>query len=265
MNRDDILTLLREVRDQSLPIHEAMERLAVLPFEDLGFAKVDHHRSLRSGLPEVVFGQGKTPLQIAEILFRLSLSGVPALATRCDADTFAAVHELIADAEYHPAARCITCSVQIDRHEQQGGHVAVLSAGTSDQPVAEEAALTAEVFGARVSRIYDVGVAGLHRLLAHLSLLRSADTVIVCAGMEGALPSVVGGLVQVPVIAVPTSVGYGASFGGITALLAMLNSCSPNITVVNIDNGFGAGYVSSLYALRLPSAALREEQEILER
>jgi hypothetical protein len=265
MNRDDISTLLRQVRDESLPIDEALERLAVLPFEDLGFAKLDHHRPLRAGLPEVVFGQGKTALQIAEILFRLCASGVPALATRCDAEIFAAVHDLIPEAEYHSTARCITCSVQSERPEKQGGHVAVLSAGTSDQTVAEEAALTAEVFGARVSRIYDVGVAGLHRLLAHLPLLRTADAVIVCAGMEGALPSVVGGLVQVPVIAVPTSIGYGSSFGGITALLAMLNSCSPNITVVNIDNGFGAGYVSSLYASRLSSSASREEREILKR
>jgi pyridinium-3,5-biscarboxylic acid mononucleotide synthase len=251
MHRDAVLALLTELQSGTRTVDEVAERLAILPFEDLGFARIDHHRSLRSGMPEVVFAAGKTPQQIAEILSRLHASGVPALATRADAATFAVIQSLIPDAQYHPIPRCITCIPTRSDETQKRGHIAVLCAGTSDLPIAEEAALTAEVFGARVTRLYDVGVAGLHRLLAELPLLRTADAVVVCAGMDGALPSVVGGLVAVPVIAVPTSVGYGASFGGISALLTMLNSCSPNITVVNIDNGFGAGYTASLYASRI--------------
>ncbi len=251
MHRDAVVTLLRELQSGSRTVEEVAERLAVLPFEDIGFARIDHHRSLRSGMPEVVFAAGKTPQQTAEILLRLHASGVPALATRADAATFAATQELISDAQYHPIPRCITCIPAPAESRRPRGHVAVLCAGTSDLPVAEEAALTAEIFGARVSRVSDVGVAGLHRVLAELDLLRTADAVVVCAGMDGALPSVVGGLVAVPVIAVPTSVGYGAAFGGVSALLTMLNSCSPNITVVNIDNGFGAGYTASLYCSRL--------------
>ncbi|HEV2645356.1 MAG TPA: nickel pincer cofactor biosynthesis protein LarB [Acidobacteriaceae bacterium] len=251
MQRDAVVTLLRELQSGSRTVEEVAERLAVLPFEDIGFARIDHHRSLRSGMPEVVFAAGKTPQQTAAILSRLHASGVPALATRADAATFAATQELIPDAQYHPIPRCITCSPAPAESRRPRGHVAVLCAGTSDLPVAEEAALTAEIFGARVSRVSDVGVAGLHRVLAELDLLRTADAVVVCAGMDGALPSVVGGLVAVPVIAVPTSVGYGAAFGGVSALLTMLNSCSPNITVVNIDNGFGAGYTASLYCTRL--------------
>ncbi len=198
-------------------------------------------------MPEVVFAAGKTPEQTAAILSRIHASGVPALATRADAADFEATLKLLPDAKYHELARCITCGEPTPR---SGGHVAVVCAGTSDLPVAEEAALTAELFGAQVTRVTDVGVAGLHRLLAHLPTIREADAVVVCAGMEGALPSVVGGLVAMPVIAVPTSIGYGAAFGGIAALLGMLNSCSPNVTVVNIDNGFGAGYVATLYAAR---------------
>lgn len=248
MQRDTLLALLDELHAGKRTSEEVADRLASLPFEDLGFANVDHHRSLRSGLPEVVFAAGKPPEQTATILSRIHASGVPALATRADAAAFAATRLLLPAAEYHKAARCITCG---EPAKGNGGHVAVVCAGTSDLPVAEEAALTAEFFGTRVTRITDVGVAGLHRLLARLPAIREADAVVVCAGMEGALPSVVGGLVAVPVIAVPTSVGYGASFGGVTALLGMLNSCSPNVTVVNIDNGFGAGYVATLYASRL--------------
>lgn len=248
MQREAILDLLRGLQAGESTAESVADRLASLPFEDLGFANIDHHRPLRSGLPEVVFAAGKTPEQTASILSRLHASGTPALATRADAAAFAATQELVEEARYHEAARCITCGEPAAQH---GGRIAVVCAGTSDLPVAEEAALTAEFFGAAVTRVTDVGVAGLHRLLARLDAIRAADAVVVCAGMEGALPSVVGGLVAVPVIAVPTSVGYGASFGGVTALLGMLNSCSPNVTVVNIDNGFGAGYVATLYASRL--------------
>ncbi len=243
---------------------ELADRLTTLPFEDIGFAKVDHHRSLRSGMPEAVYAEGKTPEQVGLIFERLARTGVPALATRANAAHAAAVRALVPQAVYHPLARCVALPGTGSRTETSGspeaagssevpsrpeaipGTIAVVCAGTSDLPVAEEAALTAELYGARVTRITDVGVAGLHRLLAHLPLLREADVVVACAGMEGALPSVLGGLVAVPVIAVPTSVGYGASLGGIAALLGMLNSCSPNTAVVNIDNGFGAGYLACL-------------------
>ena len=247
MQRDALLALLRGLQAGESTPESVADRLASLPFEDLGFANIDHHRPLRSGMPEVVFAAGKTPEQTASILSRLHASGTPALATRADADAFAATQQLVKEANYHETARCITCGAGASPN---GGRVAVVCAGTSDLPVADEAAVTAEFFGATVTRITDVGVAGLHRLLARLDAIRTADAVVVCAGMEGALPSVVGGLVAVPVIAVPTSVGYGASFGGVTALLGMLNSCSPNVTVVNIDNGFGAGYVATLYAGR---------------
>jgi NCAIR mutase (PurE)-related protein len=250
MQPSAILALLQAVQAGQQTPEAAVERLASLPFEDLGFAKIDHHRSLRSGMPEVVFAEGKTPGQTAAILAGIHASGNAALATRASTDHFAATQKLLPQAVYHAAARCISIG---DLPATPQGRVAVLCAGTSDLPVAEEAAITAEFFGAHVTRITDVGVAGLHRLLAHLEPLRKADAVVVCAGMEGALPSVVGGLVAVPVIAVPTSVGYGASFGGMTALLGMLNSCSPNVTVVNIDNGFGAGYTATLYARRVGS------------
>jgi NCAIR mutase (PurE)-related protein len=247
MQRDALLALLSELKAGSRSENEVADKLSKLPFEDLGFAKVDHHRSLRIGMPEVVFAAGKTPEQTAVILSRIHANGTPALATRADAAAYAATQAIVPEAKYHELARCITCG---EGAAQTGGHVAVVCAGTSDLPVAEEAALTAEFLGAKVTRFTDVGVAGLHRLLAHLPAIREADVVIVCAGMEGALPSVVGGLVAVPVIAVPTSVGYGAAFEGVAALLGMLNSCSPNVTVVNIDNGFGAGYVATLYANR---------------
>jgi NCAIR mutase (PurE)-related protein len=220
--------------------------MASLPFEDLGYARVDHHRSLRHGLPEVIYAAGKTAVQTAGIFSKLAASGVDVLATRVDAETAAAILTAHPQAHHHSVARTMTLRQSAAKPAQ--GCIAVLCAGTSDIPVAEEAAVTAETFGAQVVRIYDAGVAGVHRLLASRAELESADAVIVCAGMEGALPSVVGGLVGVPVIAVPTSVGYGASFGGTTALLGMLNSCSPNVTVVNIDNGFGAAYTATLIA-----------------
>ena len=248
MKKSDILQLLADVERGSLSVASAAERLAALPYEDLGHTRVDHHRSLRTGLPEVVYAAGKTPAQTVEIFASLAASGVDVLATRVDTTTADALLARFPDASYHPVARTFALVANRDRKPQ--GSIAVLCAGTSDLPVAEEAAVTAETFGVQVTRLFDVGVAGLHRLLAVREQLAAADVVIVCAGMEGALPSVVGGLVGVPVIAVPTSVGYGASFGGATALLGMLNSCSPNVTVVNIDNGFGAAYTAVLIARR---------------
>ncbi|MGA7216833.1 MAG: nickel pincer cofactor biosynthesis protein LarB [Candidatus Sulfotelmatobacter sp.] len=244
MNAESIRQLFEQVRRGKLAPDDAVDRLRHLPFEDLGFAKVDHHRSLRAGMPEVIFGQGKTPSQTAGIFARLAEHGGNVLATRADKKQFAAVKKKVRGAEYRELARAIALLRDLQVYGK--GTVAVLSAGTSDIPVAEEAVVTAELMGNKVERFYDVGVAGIHRLLANREALTKARVVIVCAGMEGALPSVVGGLVGVPVIAVPTSIGYGASFEGLTALLGMLNSCASNVSVVNIDNGFGAGYVASL-------------------
>jgi len=244
VNAQSIRKLFDQVRRGELTPDDAVDRLRHLPFEDLGFAKVDHHRSLRAGMPEVIFGERKTPLQTAEIFARLARHGGNVLATRADAKQFAAVKKKVRGAQYRELARCIV--LQRDPQFYGKGIVAVVSAGTSDISVAEEAVVTAEIMGNEVQHFYDVGVAGIHRLLANREALTKARVVIVCAGMEGALPSVVGGLVGVPVIAVPTSVGYGASFKGLTALLGMLNSCASNVSVVNIDNGFGAGYVASL-------------------
>jgi NCAIR mutase (PurE)-related protein len=249
MTPSALLKLLGEVERGSLTPEAAAARLADLPFEDLGHARVDHHRSLRAGLPEVVFAAGKTPEQTAAIFSALAADGVDVLATRADSATAESVLAQHPAATYNVTARTISLrQSSLAGETTPRGRIAIVCAGTSDVPVAEEAAVTAETFGAAVTRLYDVGVAGLHRLLAVRDDLKSANVVIVCAGMEGALPSVVGGLVSVPVIAVPTSVGYGASFGGSTALLAMLNSCSPNVTVVNIDNGFGAAYTAVLIA-----------------
>lgn len=245
MNGETILDLLQRVREGELRPQEAMERLTNLPYEDAGFAKIDHHRRLRTGLPEVIYAAGKTPAQVGEIFFRMAAAGGDVLATRADEPCYAAVKGLVPEAEYHSTARIIALR-QAQPGSDTAGALAVLCAGTSDLPVAEEAAVTAEYLGLRVSRIWDVGVAGLHRILAEREALRAARAVIVCAGMEGALPSVVGGLVAAPVIAVPTSIGYGAAFGGVAALLGMLNSCSPNVCVVNIDNGFGAAYVAAM-------------------
>jgi len=244
VNAESIRKLFEQVRRGKVTPDAAVDRLRHLPFEDLGFAKVDHHRSLRVGMPEVIFGEGKTPLHMAQIFARLARHGGNVLATHADKRQFAAVKKKVRTAEYRELARAIV--LQRDPQLYGKGTVAVVSAGTSDIPVAEEAVVTAELMGNKVEHFYDVGVAGIHRLLANREALTKARVVIVCAGMEGALPSVVGGLVGVPVIAVPTSVGYGSSFKGLTALLGMLNSCASNVSVVNIDNGFGAGYVASL-------------------
>jgi pyridinium-3,5-biscarboxylic acid mononucleotide synthase len=244
-----LLQLLADVERGSVTPEAAVDRLASLPFEDLGHTRVDHHRTLRVGLPEVIFAAGKTPGQTAQIFSSLAAHGTDVLATRVDPPTAATVLASHPAASYNPVARTVALrQSQFEPEPARLGHIAVICAGTSDIPVAEEAAVTAETFGARVTRLFDVGVAGLHRLLAVREELGSAHVVIVCAGMEGALPSVVGGLVSVPVIAVPPSVGYGASFAGAAALLGMLNSCSPNVAVVNIDNGFGAAYTAVLIA-----------------
>jgi NCAIR mutase (PurE)-related protein len=244
VNSAALRKLFEQVQKKKLSADEAVERLRHLPFEDLGFAKVDHHRALRQGMPEVIFSQGKTPRQVADIFSRLAKHGGNVLATRATEEQYAAVAAKIEKAEYRPLARSII--LKRDRKRYGKGMIAVVSAGTSDIPVAEEAVVTAEMMGNDVQHIYDVGVAGIHRLLAHRGTLAKARVIIVCAGMEGALPSVVGGLVGVPVIAVPTSVGYGAAFEGLAALLGMMNSCASNVSVVNIDNGFGAGYVAAL-------------------
>jgi len=244
VNRDGLKKLLEQVKEGRIKVSEAADRLSNLPYEDLSFARVDHHRDLRLGFPEVILGQGKTAEQITQIADRILTNSSNLLISRTTEEVFSAVRQLAPDAEFHSDARMI--SVLRDRTEFGDGVIAVISAGTSDIPVAEEAAITATAMGNRVSRVYDVGVAGIHRLLDARSDFEAARVVIVVAGMEGALPSVVGGMVSVPVIAVPTSIGYGASFDGLAALLAMLNSCASNVTVVNIDNGFGAGFVASL-------------------
>ena len=249
MNAASIRKLFEQVRRGTISPDDAVDRLRHLPFENLGFARVDHHRALRAGMPEVILGEGKTPAQVAKIFARLAKHGGNVLATRTNEKQFAAVKKLVRGAEYREAARAIV--LERDPKKYGKGTIAVVSAGTSDIPVAEEAVVTAEVMGNQVQHFYDVGVAGIHRLLANREALTRARVVIVCAGMEGALPSVVGGLVGVPVIAVPTSVGYGSSFKGLAALLGMLNSCASNVSVVNIDNGFGAGYVASVIN-RLP-------------
>lgn len=242
MNRDKLLSTLKAVQAGELTPEVALERFAQAPFEDIGYARVDHHRALRGGSGEVIYGEGKTVEQIVGIVGRLlAAGGENILITRLDADKAEAVARRV-PLVYEPVARLGIAN----RVERAGvGSVVVASGGTSDLPVCEEAALTAETLGSRVTRLYDVGVAGLHRLLANLDALRAARVVVAVAGMEGALASVIGGLVACPVIAVPTSVGYGASFGGISALLGMLNSCSSGVSVVNIDNGFGAGFLAN--------------------
>ncbi len=244
MSEDQLRALLEEVHAGSTGVDEALARVRHMPFEDLGFAKVDHHRALRHGMPEVVFGLGKTPDQIVAIAGALLERSDNVLVTRTTPVAAARVMEALPDGEHFPLSGAIRFWRK--REIRGGGTIAVVCAGTSDIPVAEEARITAEVMGNRVEEIHDIGVAGIHRLIHHRQQLAAARVVIVCAGMEGALPSAVGGLVSAPVIAVPTSVGYGASFHGLAALLGMLNSCSSNVTVVNIDNGFGAGYVASL-------------------
>ncbi len=244
MDPETLKTLLQGVQRGEVTPEEAAARLATLPFEDLGFAKVDHHRALRRGFPEAVFGAGKTPEQISAIVERIAGRGQRVLVTRTTAEAHRQVLAVRAEACWHEAARCIT--VDSGPRTALPGRLAVVAAGTSDLPVAEEAAVVADFHGATVERIYDVGVSGLHRLLDRAEAIRRADVVIVAAGMEGALPSVVAGLVDSPVVAVPTSVGYGASFQGLAALLAMLNSCSSGVGVVNIDNGFGAAHLACL-------------------
>ncbi len=223
-----------------------MAELRSLPYSDLGFAKVDHHRALRKGFPEVVFGQGKTPEQVAALAVELLKGGDTLLVTRASQEAFDAVTADVPDAAYDVTARAIVVDRRVEPDQVDG--VVVASGGTSDAPVAREAVVTAELMGCRVTQLLDVGVAGLHRLLGSLDVLQGARVVVAVAGMEGALPSVVGGLVEAPVIAVPTSVGYGASYDGLAALLAMLNSCAPGVSVVNIDNGFGAGYLAAMIA-----------------
>ncbi len=246
MNEMQIKSMLEHVKAGEITIDEALFELKKLPFEDLGYAKIDHHRQMRNGYPEVIFSQGKTVEQVATIFQKLMLRNANVMATRASREVFEAVKVVAPEAVYSEMARIVYV-----KGSDEGAvvaaekYIAVVSAGTSDMPVAEEAAVTAEILGNNVHRIYDVGVAGIHRLLSNTDELMRANVVIVVAGMEGALASVVGGLVDKPVVAVPTSVGYGASFGGISALLTMLNSCASGIGVVNIDNGFGAGYLAA--------------------
>ena len=244
MDQDQLRALLEQVRAGAVEIDAALDRLRHLPFEDLGFAKVDHHRALRHGMPEVVFGLGKTADQVSSIAASLLAKEQNVLLTRLTAEVAERLQCEHAGGEYFPASGALR--FWRDRTLRGKGKIAVVCAGTSDLPVTEEAEVTAEVMGNEVDAIHDVGIAGIHRLIHHRERLCEARVVIVCAGMEGALPSVIGGLVMAPVIAVPTSVGYGASFHGLAALLGMLNSCASNVTVVNIDNGFGAGYAASL-------------------
>jgi pyridinium-3,5-biscarboxylic acid mononucleotide synthase len=244
MQEEPIRELLEQVRRGDLPVDDAVGRLRNLPYETVGdFAHLDHHRALRTGFPEVVFGQGKTPEQVVQIVNRLAEHNDRVLVTRVTPEMSAFVQQQVEGLVYHTSARILVLDKNPGRKKKPG--VFLLSAGTADIPVAEEAALTADLMGNQVERIYDVGVAGIHRLLNQVDRLRPARVVIVVAGMDGALPSVVGGLVSVPVIAVPTSVGYGASFHGLAALLTMLNSCATGVAVVNIDNGFGAGVLAS--------------------
>ncbi len=244
MDQERLKELLLQFKQDDLDLDQALERLRHLPFEDLGYATVDHHRSIRQGFPEVIFGQGKSPEQVAGISSSLLERSSNLLVTRSNRETFERVKAIAETAVYHES--CGAISVRRDVTLRGRGAIAIVTAGTSDIPVADEAAITAEIMGNRVERIFDVGVAGIHRVLSRRESLQSARVIVCVAGMEGALPSVVGGLVSVPVIAVPTSIGYGASFNGVAALLGMLNSCSSNVTVVNIDNGFGAGFVASL-------------------
>ncbi|MBF8267340.1 MAG: 1-(5-phosphoribosyl)-5-amino-4-imidazole-carboxylate carboxylase [Dehalococcoidia bacterium] len=246
--------LLLQVQRGQMEVREAVERLRILPYEDMGFAKIDHHRALRNGFPEVVYAPGKSPEQLAHIAQRIVETSSRVLITRAGPEAYARVREALPDARYSELARAIV----VNRGEKKAPPVSgvlIAAAGTADLPVAEEAAVTAELMGNEVERIWDVGIAGVHRLLEHLPNLRKARVIVGVAGMEGALPSLIGGLVSVPVIAVPTSVGYGASLQGLAALLAMLNACSPGIAVVNIDNGFGAGYLAGMINLSAAGAS----------
>lgn len=244
MTRKEIEILLNEIRDGKKSVDEALEVLQNFPYTDLGYAKIDHHREMRTGYPEIVYCAGKTVDQVVGIFRLMSDKKNNVIGTRADREMYESVKEVIPEAVYYPVARII--SIPVKQPEPPATRIAVITAGTSDMPVAEEAAVTAELLGNNVVRIYDAGVAGIHRLVDKLPEIKKCRVIIVIAGMEGALASVVGGLVDKPVIAVPTSVGYGANFGGISALLAMLTSCSSGVTVVNIDNGFGAGFSASM-------------------
>jgi NCAIR mutase (PurE)-related protein len=244
MNSDDLKNLLQDVKDGSTSIDDAYEKLKDLPYSDLGYAKVDNQREIRVGYPEVIYCAGKTVDQVKGIIKLMLNKSCNILATRATVEMFKSIKEICPAARYNKAARTIT--VKMKDIKATDSYIAIVTAGTSDIPVAEEAAVTAEIFGNKVERVYDVGVAGIHRLFINIDVIRRAKVVVVAAGMEGALASVVGGLVDIPVIAVPTSVGYGASFGGLSALLSMLNSCASGVSVVNIDNGFGAGYLAGM-------------------
>jgi hypothetical protein len=245
MNQEAVKNLLIGVKSGEVPVEEAIDRLKSLPYHDLGFAVVDTHRALRQGFPEVIMGEGKEPRDILGIIESLRKTGNTILVTRVDTEKARAVREQLPEMTYNERARSLVL-VEREITIRGRGDIMVVSAGTSDIPVAEEAAVVCELMGNRTERLWDVGVAGIHRLMNHVDRLRGANVLVVAAGMEGALPSVIGGIVERPVVAVPTSVGYGAGFGGLSALLGMLNSCAAGVCVVNIDNGFGAGYVASL-------------------
>ncbi|MEE8637819.1 MAG: nickel pincer cofactor biosynthesis protein LarB [Candidatus Margulisiibacteriota bacterium] len=237
----DIRNLLKQLKNKEISVEEAYAQLKNLPYEDLGFAKIDHHRSLRKGFPEVIYCQGKTPEQISKIALRISQNKHDVLATRADRKAYQAIKKVLKKAKYHETAKIVAVQKE---PIVSGSLISIITAGTADLPVAEEATVTAEFLGNKVEKFYDVGVAGIHRLLKNIKKIQAAKVMIVVAGMEGALPSVIGGLVDKPVIAVPTSVGYGSSFEGLAALLTMLNSCAPGVAVVNIDNGFGAAVMA---------------------
>jgi len=251
MDSTQLRTFLQRVRDREIGVGDALERLKTLPFEDLEFAKIDHHRSLRRGLPEVIFAQGKTPQQLVSIASAMAGNEEPVLISRLTQDVYDEIQVQLPTGQYDAEAKIY--AVGLPQQPSSNRRVVVLSAGTSDHAVAMEALLTLKAFGLAPQLIQDVGVAGIHRLFAHMDQLQQADIVIVVAGMEGALPSVTAGLISAPVIAVPTSIGYGANLGGITALLSMINSCASGVTVVNIDNGFGAGFAAGLIARKMDS------------
>ena len=261
MKAEHLRVLLQKVRDGRLDLDTALHQLKKLPYEDLGFAKIDHHRCIRNGVPEVIYCEGKTLSQIQGIVERICRNHCNVLATRANRQVFDSIRSVFADCEYHETARIVVLQ---PRPVDKVGNIAIVCAGTSDIPVAEEAAVTAEVLGNHVHRLYDVGVAGIHRLLAVCDDLFKANVAVVIAGMEGALASVVGGLVSCPVIGVPTSVGYGASLGGISALLTMLNSCASGVSVVNIDNGFGAGYQASLINQLAAKSSSAQQEAVFE-
>lgn len=250
LNESTIRTLLARVAQREQSVEDALAALRMLPFEDVGFAKIDHHRDLRRGFPEVIYCAGKTAEQTAQIAVRLAERSPRLLGTRATPEHFEAARKLVADLKYDETGRALWLDREPQRSRRAG--VMLVAAGTSDLPVAEEAAITLDLMGHAPQRLYDVGVAGLHRVLHSLPALRQANVVIVIAGMEGALPGVVAGLIEAPVIAVPTSVGYGASFGGLAALLGMLNSCAPGVAVVNIDNGYGAAHMAAAINARIP-------------